>query len=564
MESVIFEPIKTALKKAALKAGFAMEGKTITLEIPKTAAHGHLSTNLAMAQGGNPRDAAQKIIVALKHPAISKAEMAGPGFINLWLTPDFFAEALKSPLPEPLKENKSRTMLIDYSHPNIAKPMGVHHLLSTIIGDAVKKTYRRLGYKVIADNFIGDMGTQFGKLIHAIKKWGNLKAIEKNPIPELLKLYVQFHIEADADVELDDEARAEYKKFEAGDAETRKLWKKIVQWSKLEMQPIYDRLQVEFDEMNGESFYETKMQPILDRGRKQGVIVEGNEGAWIIPPENPEDPPVLVRKRDGATLYLTRDLARIEYWQNTWHPELMVNVVDIAQELHFKQLFYAAEKLGLTRARQVHVKFGRMQFADGAMSTRKGNILQLSKVLDEAEERALVLVREKAPSLSPAEQKELARILGIGSVKYNVLHQNRQSNITFHWDRMLSFEGHSCPYLAYTAARSASVLRKAELDEKKILKAGLEFENDRETRMAIHLLAYQNALQRAADEFKPNLIAAYLYELAQQFNGFYNDLPILQAPSEALKKSRLKLTAAVSAVLKDGMTVLGLEVPEKM
>lgn len=567
--------VKKALFEAVKKAGFEVEIDQINLEKTKDLLHGDFASNIAMMiakkAGKRPQDVAEMIIKNIPTGLCEKMEVAGPGFINVWLEQKFYTVESHDWLTDFDGYLKGcfvglakGTMLIDYSHPNIAKPMGVHHLLSTVIGDSIKRIYQRYGWTVVSDNFIGDMGTQFGKLMHAIKKWGNFDEIEKDPIPALQKLYVQFHIEAEKDVELDDEGRAEYLKFEQGDEESRKLWKKIVEWSLLEINQVYDRLGVSFDHMNGESFYEAKMAAVLDDGRKKGIIVDGENGAWIIPGDKPEDTPVLVRKKDGATLYSTRDLARIKYWHETWAPSLMVNVVDIAQSFYFQQLFFAQQKLSLTPARNVHVAFGRMQFADGQMSTRKGNTLLLTDLLDEAERRALVLVQEKGIDLSEAEKAGLAGIMGIGSVKYNILHQNRTTNIIFDWDRMLTFEGNSAPYLMYTIARANSVLRKAGGKSEDYQKFSLVLGTDNERKLMVQMMTYPDVVRRAAEDFKPNHIANFLYEVAQDFNSFYNGNSILQAESEALRDSRLMLTALVTRVMQDGFELLGLKVPDKM
>jgi len=560
--------------KAIKEAGFEVREGDLHLDKTKTLEHGHFATNISLmlsGQYGNPREIAQKIADELKKDKLfTKVDVAGPGFVNFWVEQNFYSTILeeivgdlKDYLKEELGVAKDKSMVIDYSHPNIAKPMGVHHLLSTIIGDSIKKIYQKRGYKVISDNFIGDMGTQFGKLIHAIKSWGDLSEIEKDPIPALQKLYVQYHIEADKDVELDDEARAEYKKFEEGDKENRKLWEKIVKWSLMEIQPIYDRLGVEFDHMNGESFYEDKMQAILDDGRKSGIIVDGEKSAWIIKPDDPQDVPAVVRKSDGATLYITRDLARIKYWESEWHPDLMVNVVDVAQEFYFRKLFESAYKLNLTTSVNVHVKFGRMQFKEGSMSTRKGNIILLNDLLDEAEKRSLDLIKEKGVEMSENEKKELARIIGIGAVKYSILHQNRISNMTFDWDHMLSLDGNSAPYLMYTVARAKSILRKADVKLSDVEDYKLVLSDDHETKVVLDLLQYTDAFERAVEEYKPNHIANFLYQLAQDFNTFYNALPVIKA-EENLKKSRLLITGAVIRIMEDAFGLLGLEVPEKM
>ncbi len=567
--------IKEVLFQAVQASGFEANLDQIHIEKTKTLEHGHFSCNIAMLLAGKagkrPSEVAQAVMDHISTDVFEKVEMAGPGFINLWLEQKFYTNEARDLLGDfdtylasSFNLAEKKMMVIDYSHPNVAKPMGVHHLLSTIIGDSIKKLYRRYGWEVVADNFIGDLGTQFGKVISAIKKWGDLDEIEKDPIPKLLELYVQFHIEADKDVELDDEARAEYKRFEDGDEESRELWKKIVKWSMADHQQVYDRLGVEFDHMNGESFYENKMDPILEEGRKKGIIVDGEKGAWIIKPDAPDDVPVLVRKSDGATLYATRDLARIKYWDEKWSPDLMLNVVDVAQSFYFKQLFFAQRKLGITSARNEHISFGRMQFKDRQMSTRKGNVLILMDVLDEAEKRARSIAAEKGHHLSGKELNELAHVMGIGAVKYSVLSQARTTNIVFDWDKMLSLEGNSAPYLMYTVTRANSVLHKAGVGASDCRKYELKLDLDVEKKILTMLMMYPDAVSRACEEFKPNHIANYLYELAQDFNSFYNGNPILKAESKELKESRLMITALVIRVMEDGFRLLGLEVPEKM
>ena len=567
--------IQEIVYKASVKAGFDVNEEDVHIEKTKSLKHGHFATNIAMflagKEGKRPKDVADMIIKNLDQSFFTKVEIAGPGFINFWVEQKFYTtecQSITDDLSDYLLESfdvpKGKTVVIDTSHPNIAKPMGVHHLLSTIIGDSIKKIYKRVGYKVINDNYLGDWGTQFGKLIYAIRKWGVMSAIEKNPIPELLNLYVKFHDEAEKKPELDDFGRAEFKKLEEGDKENRKLWEFIVKKSMEDFNKIYKRLNTEFDVINGESFYEDKMKEILDEGRKKGIIVDGEEDAWIIKPDAPDDVPVLVRKSDGATLYATRDLARIKYWEKIWSPDLMVNVVDCAQEFYFKQLFFAESKLGLTSAENVHVSFGRMQFKDAKMSTRKGNIILLEEVLDEAEDRAFKLAKEKGLDLSDTEARELSRIMGVGAIKYNILSQSRTTNITFDWDKMLTFEGNSAPYLMYTATRAKSVINKSGFSMESIDNFELKSTTDSETNLVIDFMMYPDAVNRAVKEFKPNHIANYLYNLAQNFNTFYNGTPIIKAGSEELKKSRLLITACVVRIMEDGLALLGIEVPERM
>ena len=575
MEKRNLNLIQEIVFKAVKKAGFEVSIEDIRIDKANSIEHGHFSCNIAMLlagkEGKRPRDVAEEIISALDQSIFEKVEIAGPGFINFWVEHKFYTTECQSLIEDfddylsnSLDEETGKTMVIDTSHPNVAKPMGVHHLLSTIIGDSIKKIYKRIGYKVVNDNYLGDWGTQFGKLIYAIRTWGDMKVIEKDPIPELLKLYVKFHDESEKNTELDDFGRSEFKKLEEGDSDNRGLWKFIVEKSMEEFEKIYSRLNIEFDVINGESFYEDKMGEILDYGRKNGIIVDGDGGAWIIKPEEPEDVPVLVRKSDGATLYATRDLARIKYWENTWHPDLMVNVVDVAQEFYFKQLFFAECKLKLTTAKNVHVSFGRMQFKDTKMSTRKGNIILLEEVLNEAGERALLLAKDKGLDLSESESKELSRIMGIGAVKYNILSQSRTTNIVFDWDKVISFEGNSAPYLMYTATRAKSIIRKSGFSEGDITNFDLLSASDAEMSVLIQLMTYPSVISHSAIDFKPNHIANYLYDLAQHFNTFYNGNPIIKAESEELKKSRLLIVASFIKVMEDGLSLLGIEIPEKM
>ncbi|MFH0820756.1 MAG: arginine--tRNA ligase [Candidatus Peregrinibacteria bacterium] len=574
MKKTNLAQVREMVLKAVQAAGFEIAEADIHLQSTPTLAQGHLACNLAMLiahqLGKKPMEVAQVIVEHLRDPLILKAEAAHPGFINLFLEQKFYTSECLELVVNPgiyLKNAlglTAKTMVIEYSSPNIAKPLGVHHLLSTVIGESLKRIHKAYGHKVIAENYPGDIGTQFGKLMHAIKVWGDEKTIEKDPINELLKLYVKFHEEAEKDPSLEDHGRAEYKKFEEGDKEARRMWKKIVDWSFKEIQPLYDRLGVAYDGVHGESFFEERMKDILKEGREKGVFVDGEKGSWIVLPDNPEDTPALVKKSDGTTLYLTRDLAQMDFLEKEYHPNVIVWVVDVAQSFYFQQRFHAYKKLRNTVTQFVHVAFGRMAFEGRGASTRKGNIVRLSELLDEAEVRALALARNKAEGLSEAELKELARVMGIGSVKYNILSQNRIQNITFDWDKMLSFDGNSAPYLMYTATRIKSILRKGGFSVSDAKQWELNFTSDLETKVATDLLMYPVTLERAATEYKPNHIANCLYSLAQDFNTLYNALPVLKAESKSVKNTRLLLTIAVLKVMEHGLGLLSIEVPEKM
>lgn len=527
-----------------------------------------IALKLASLSSQQPREAAQLLADSIEVDDIVKqVAVAGPGYLNFSLAAGVFDQATKHSQRSLVSLGDlgaGKRVVMDYSHPNIGKPMGVHHLLSTIIGDSIKRTMRQSGYDVIADNFIGDLGTQFGKLIWAVKQWGDTDQIEDNPIDELQKLYVKFHIAADNDTALDDAGRAEYLKLEKGDPENRELWRKIVAWSKAEIQPIYDALDITFDYMNGESFYEDKMDPILKEGKARGVLTE-SDGALVCMADKPEDPPAILKKSDGATLYITRDLARIDYWEKTWRPDTMIVVVDAAQQFAQRQLYEVARKLELTDADLVQVNFGRMRFADGSMSTRKGNILLLKELLDEAAQRALVLVEAKAGHLSEVERQQAAQILAISSIKYNILSQNRVSDIVFDWDTILNFEGNSAPYLLYTLVRIRSLLNKAEENGYfgTTDNTMYDWQDAQERSVALLIDQYSQHVERTVMEYRPNILANYAYSLCQKYNNIYNNTPILQAP-EAERSARLALTRAVEQVLSHALGCLGLEAPNKM
>lgn len=586
----IRDEIQGLIRSAVLAAFPAVTIGEINVEYPGELAHGDYSTNIALVLakqvGLKPREVAEKVVDALgKNPSkiINKIEIAGPGFVNFFLAPEFLESKLVDILSHETTYGasdykKGKTVLTDTSHPNVAKPMGVHHLLSTIIGNSINRILTAVGYTVIRDNYLGDWGTQFGKLIWAYKNWGDEEVVKQNPIPELQKLYVKFHEEVEVRPELEDLGRAEFKKLEDGDNENRKLWKWIVDLSIEQFNKIWERLGVSFDCIHGESFYEDKMQAIIDLGIQKGLFVEGEKkegttgpGALIFKFAHEKYPPCIIRKSDGATIYATRDLARTKYWEDTWHPDLMIMVADTAQELHFKQFFEVAHAIGITKAPNIHAWFGRMSFPEKRMSTRKGNIILMEELLDEAEDRAYEVVKEKNPDLSEAQRKEVARVVGIGAVKYAVLAQNRQTNVTFTWDKMLALDGNSAPYLQYVYARAWSILRKSEVTALEQLRASaknLTAKNpllieSSEIVLARLLTRLPEILTFAADELKPNLVANYLFQVASQFNSFYGAVNVMKSEGE-LKQARLALVGATIVVLKNGLELLGIEVPQEM
>lgn len=530
---------------------------------------GHFATNIALANskelGVSPAQISTVLAKSLaSNDIFESVEVQEPGFINMRLKPQLLLEVIQESHDNVLGGltdlAQGQKMVIDYSHPNIGKPMGVHHLLSTVIGDSIKRLYRKAGYEVIADNFIGDMGTQFGKLIHAVKTWGDMEKIENNPVPELLKLYVRFHVEAETDQGLDQSGRAEYKKLEEGDAENRALLKKIQTWSMAEILALYDELDVEFDHFNGESFYEDKIAAVVQLGKEKGIFTL-SQGALVCHTDNPDEPPAIILKKDGTSLYLTKDLARIAYWQKTWSPDYMVNVVDIAQSLHLKQAYEVSAKLNLTKASNIHVAFGRMQFAQGSMSTRKGNIILIEDLLVETKSRVRKQIVELSKDLTPQESSDLVDILAINSLKYNILRQNRLSNISFDWDNMLSLEGNSAPYLAYSAVRMQAIARLSE--EKVALPAISSTSLDRvEVELILQISRVTEVFTSAAAGFDPSNIANYCYELCRMYNSFYHTHRVVE--EDVVLSHRLLINNTTLRVLEVCFEVLGLKLPSKM
>jgi len=530
---------------------------------------GHFATNIALANSKQlaipPAQIAATLAKTLASNNIfTSVEVQEPGFINIRLRPEVLLKTVQASHENVLNDlelsGQSKKLLIDYSHPNIGKPMGVHHLLSTVIGDSLKRLYRKAGYQVVADNFIGDMGTQFGKLIYAVKTWGDIQEIEKNPIPELLRLYVDFHNQAETDPELDKAGQAEYKKLEDGDPESRALLKKIQGWSMTEILALYDQLDVEFDYFNGESFYEDKMASIIAQGKASGVF-EISQDALVCFLDNPDEPPAIILKKDGTSLYLTKDLARIAYWEKTWNPSYMVNVVDIAQSLHFRQVYEVAEKLNLTKAQNIHVAFGRMQFADGSMSTRKGNIVLVEDLLAETKRRVKKQIVELSKGLSVKESDELVEVLAINSLKYNILRQNRLSNISFDWDSMLSLEGNSAPYLAYSAVRMQAISRLSQQQIALPVASSAALDSV-EIALILQISRANEVFSAALSGFDPSNIANYCYELCRMYNSFYHTHRVVEEGQ--VSSSRLIINNTTLRVIETCFEVLGLKLPAKM
>ncbi|MDO8468423.1 MAG: arginine--tRNA ligase [Candidatus Peribacter sp.] len=557
--------------RITLQDKYSLRDLVVEWRRPQEKAQGDAATTIALKLAKNlkkkPQEVAQVLCDALqKSPGVEKAEVAGAGYVNVWLTPEALIRELsiteEACSPRPASKGKG-PVIIDYSQPNIAKPLGVHHILSTVVGQCLCNLHRHLGYEVVGWNYIGDWGTQFGKLAVAWEKWGKGKPVSEYSLDELLELYVRFHAEAEKDKTLDDAARAAFLKLEQGDKNLRSFWEGVVKVTKASLAAIYERLHVRFDTDIGESFYEDKMQPILEEGRKKKVFVEGEEGSLIVTFKDEEKlPPFLVQKGDGATLYATRDLAQIRYRIDTFHPQAILYVVDVAQQLYFQQLFKTVSRLDWKLPLLEHVVFGRMRFADQAMSTRKGTVLKLEHVLDEAVSRAQEAITAHRDSIQTDDEASLAEMMGTGALVYGILSQNRKMDLIFDWEKVLSLDGNSAPYLQYTHARACSVLRKAETNDFALPQKSQAL-TDRERSLIGTLLTFPAVLEDARAQRMPHTLANYLYALCQEFNSFYNSEPILKA-EERQRTLRLSLTSLAARVLKTGAELLTLRVPERM
>jgi len=523
---------------------------------------------LARETGQKPRELAQAVTQVLTpHPAVERVEVAGAGFINVWLREDWIARELErrsadARLGTPMA-GEGRTIVMDYSSPNVAKPMHIGHIRSTVIGNALDRLYRFLGYRVIADNHLGDWGTQFGILILGYRHFAHAEELAKEPVEELERVYVESYRRAKEDPQWMEQARRELVKLQQGDPENLGLWKQFVDWSLSEFERIYQRLGVRFDLVRGESYYHDRLPAVIEQLQRAGLARE-SDGALVVDLEEEQLPVCIVRKRDGGFNYATTDLATIQSRLEEFHPDAILYVTDERQQLHFRQIFAIARRLGV-KIPLVHVWFGLMRLPEGTFSTRDGNVIRLERLLDEAEARALEVVRRTSPDMPEAQQREVARAVGIGAVKYADLSQNPQSLITFTWEKALSLEGNSAPYLQYACARIASVLDKyaERFPNRARLASSIRLATPLERRLALQLLRFPDAVLKAAQLYRPNILADYLFETAQIYSRFYQTEPILRA-EEAIRESRVRLCEITARVLRRGLALLGIETPDRI
>ena len=552
--------------------------KPVEITVATDEKFGDYQCNFAMINskiiGDNPRKIAEEIKNNFPYgEVVEKLEVAGPGFINIFLTDKFLSNSINK-IGETYDYsflNRKGKVIIDFSSPNIAKRMHIGHLRSTIIGESVSRIYRYLGYDVVADNHIGDWGTQFGKLIVGYRNWLDRAAYEKNAIEELERVYVKFSEEAEKDPSLEDLARAELKKVQDGEEANTKLWKEFITESLKEYNKLYKRLDIHFDTYYGESFYNDMMADVVKELVDKKIAVDDDGAKVVFFPEEDKLFPCIVQKKDGAYLYSTSDIATVKFKKDTYDVNKLVYLTDARQQDHFKQFFKITEMLGWD-IEKYHIWFGIIRFKDKVLSTRKGNVIKLEELLDEAHNRAYIVLTEKEEEnkkngkesdLTEEEKQNIAEVVGVSSVKYADLSQNKQSDIMFEWDKMLSFEGNTAPYLLYTYARIQSILRKVTEQNIVLENINIKVENKYERAVATHLLAFPMSVLKAAENFKPNLIADYMYDLSKKLNSFYNNCPILNQEPEILK-SRAILIKKTGEVLKESLSLLGIPVLNKM
>ncbi len=504
----------------------------------------------------NPREVAAKVVEALDQSCFEKVEIAGPGFLNLTVSSDWLnAQLLNLSTSQHLgipQFGDSKTVVIDYSSPNAAKQMHIGHIRSTVIGCAIDRIFRSLGYKVIADNHLGDWGTQFGILIKGYRELLTQEERDNLTVANLEKCYVLSAAKAkEEDGVWKEDCKRELVKLQQGDADNLALWKRFIDISIGEFNRMYDKLGVKFDTYRGESYYNEMMPGVVKRLQEMGMAVE-SEGALVVNLEEEKLGVAIVRKSDGGYNYTTSDLACVECRVKDYDPERIIYVTDARQQLHFKQWFNIAGKMGV-KAKLVHVPFGLMSYQGKAISTREGNLIKLDELLAEAKKRSFDIVKDRGGDERLAEQ------IGYGAVKYSDLSHDPITDIDFSWDKALALEGNSGPYLQYAYARVCSLMDK--VGGLNVEKPGsFSVQTPAEKRLALQLLEFPGAVVRAAEAYKPSVLADYLFQTAQLYSSFYQNSPILKS-EEAVRNARLRLCALFGSVLSKGLNLLGIETP---
>ena len=580
------EPHLDAMASAAIREALDVDAPAI-LRPAKDEKHGDYQINgvlgLAKRLKQNPRELAAKVAEVLEaKPEIASAEVAGPGFVNLRLSDAWIGEVLGGAFADREREGvpaveAKETIVVDFSSPNIAKQMHVGHLRSTIIGAAIVELLRFVGHEVVADNHLGDWGTQFGLLIVGMREWGDDGALAADPIVELERVYKLASKRAEDDEAFAESARAELAKLQAGDEENRKLWERFVEVSKTSLDAVYDRLGVRFDEWLGESAYDDALPGVVEMLLEKGIAREDDGAICVFFNEldgvegklKKQEVPFIVRKKDGAFLYSTSDIATVLYRRERWDADRAIYVVDKRQAGHFRQLFEVMRLLGEDMKLE-HVGFGMVLGSDGkAIKTRKmaedaeAKPLTLAGLLDEAEERAEAKMLAEPLSLDPEMARSLRATVGIGAVKYADLMQNRTSDYKFDWDKLIAFTGNAGPYIQNMHVRCCSLLRKSELDPAS-LEGGFTFDHDVEKALARQLLKLSDTIHAAAETSNPHFVCQHLYELSVEVARFWEQCPVLKLEEGPLRVSRLKLVDLAKRQLALGLRLLGIEAPSRM
>jgi arginyl-tRNA synthetase len=548
---------------------------------------GDYQSNAAMAlakqRKTNPRGLAEQVIAALDLGGLGTADIAGPGFINFKITPETYAARAKAQLADPRLglplTGSGRTVVVDFSAPNVAKPMHIGHIRSTILGDSLARIARCLGFTVITDNHIGDWGTQFGMITWAWKTALDEPALLANPLQELLRLYRHASDSAKADESIREACRMELVKLQRGDIENFEIWQRCIELSRGGLDKIYDRLDVSFDHWLGESAYNDLLAPLVDRLVADGIARESEGAICIFSAGAAEDPakdpflirkdgewtdfPMMVRKSDGAFNYATTDVATLEFRRREWHADAAWYVVDHRQSLHFQQLFAVADRIGLGEMDLRHIAFGTILGTDGKpLKTRSGDLPQLADVLDDAVAAATTAVAERSRVDTDEERAALAELIGISAVKFTELAHHRLSDYVFDLDKMLALQGDTAPYLQNSVVRCRSIFRKLE-EEVDLAAVMPVFSEDAEIHLARQLARYGEIVPLVLEDHRPNLLANYLLELARGYHSFYEACPVLKAETGA-RDSRLLLCELTSRVLIHGLGLLGIRCPDKM
>lgn len=513
-----------------------------------------------------PNIIAQEVAEKIKKTDfVSKTAAMGP-YVNFFIDRTMFvSEMLKQVSVDNYGSSEigcGKTICIDYSSPNVAKNFHVGHLRTTLIGNSIYRIYKKLGYRVERINHLGDWGTQFGKLIVAYKKWGSKEAVEQNGISELMKIYVKFHEEAEKDDTLNDEARAWFVKMEQGDEEALSIWEWFKDISLIEYKRIYELLDIDFDSYAGESFYRDKTSAVVDELKKKGMLKE-SEGAFIVDLEKYDMTPCLIMKKDGSSIYATRDLAAIFYRKKTYDFEKCIYVTGMEQKLHFAQVFKVVELMGYEWAKTdlIHVPYGLVSLEGGKLSTRSGNIIYAEDILRESVSKIKEVINDKNPDLQ--DKEEVAKMVGIGAIIFNDLYNQRIKDVTFSWDKIHSFDGETGPYVQYTYARAASVLRKTGItDVPEEIDSSL-LTDEASVSLLKELIRFPEVVETAAERLEPSVVARFVMSVAQAFNHFYHENQC-NVEDEKLKRARVKLVIIAKKAIKDGLDLLGMKCPEQM